>query len=358
MLIFAISGGKKSVFLNIKLCSMCKLVVSYVDVLFRPFSARACVWHNDFYAILLWIKREFGGLAVVFASANVWYRGIGKSLRYLKFSFYSTLRFPYAARLFNRIGLSALDSEYKLLVGKPLCSLDKRDTSDVGQFCLVHDCVFKLCCHGVATSCEFKLVRPNQFTAIKCTKRSLFRVFFRHTSNYTRRITRFVLCGVFLGKGVLWDLGSGTGCVSLSWYCREGHTAICFERNEFKLKLSVYNAHLMSQLLKKESVKFFKNYSECLVGVNLPNKLFFGCGLRRLWNWRLAYVHLRFGGCAVVVSVSNSGCVCIGLLSASYDSRSYLLSVHKLEVRLNAKLYTLCSSVFMCIIYKKHVNVW
>lgn len=60
----------------------------------------------------------------------------------------------------------------------------------------------------------------------------------------------------------------------------------------------------------------------------------------------------------LLISVSNSGCVYINLLNSECVSRSYLLIVRKLKLRLNAKLYTLCSNVFVCVLHKHSVNIW
>ncbi len=70
------------------------------------------------------------------------------------------------------------------------------------------------------------------------------------------------------------------------------------------------------------------------------------------------FVHLRFNGRALAVSVSNLGCVYITLLDSWCATRSYLLVVHKLKLKLNTRLYTLCSSVFVCVIFKRGINVW
>ncbi len=70
------------------------------------------------------------------------------------------------------------------------------------------------------------------------------------------------------------------------------------------------------------------------------------------------FVHLKFGGRALLISVSNSGCVRINLLNSECVSKSYLLVVRKLKLRLNARLYSLCSSVFVCVLRKHGVNIW
>ncbi|XXM93554.1 hypothetical protein AAHH88_00310 [Candidatus Hodgkinia cicadicola] len=159
-----------------------------------------------------------------------------------------------------------------------------------------------------------------------------------------------------LGGRSLWDLGSGSGGLSLSWCSRGGLKAVCFEANRFKLKLCVYNTSLAN---RTPALAFVNSGFEAgVIGLGLADRLFFGCGLKRLWSWRLVYTHLRIGARAVVVSVTSLGCFCVSALSLVYSASVRLVTVHKLKLKLNAKIYVLCSSVLVCVVCKQLVNVW
>ncbi|AUG34012.1 Precorrin-6Y C5,15-methyltransferase [Candidatus Hodgkinia cicadicola] len=358
MLTLAMPCDKKSVFLYIKLYCMCKLIVGCSGVRFKPFCGKACVWKSDFYAVLFWVKRNVVGLAALVIAASVWYKSVGQSLQRCKASFYSVFGLPYGAKLINRMGLFNWDCEYKLIASEGLCKLDELRACDTAWFCFVRNRVFKMCCHDFIKSTEFEFVELSKFTAFRRLKRVFPKFGLRCAANHTKCVTRAAVSGELLGGTTLWDLGSGSGGLSLCWCSRGGFCAICFEQSVFSVKACVYNTRLMSRALKIKTQLVELDYKTGLFGVCLPDRVFFGCGLKRFRDWRLVFVHLKFGGRALLISVSNSGCVRINLLNSECVSKSYLLVVRKLKLRLNARLYSLCSSVFVCVLRKHGVNIW
>lgn len=354
----ALPQHKKSVFSFLKLYCMCKLIIGHNSVCFKPFCGRACVWKADFYAVLFWVKRNVTGLAVLAVAASVWYKSVGQSLQRSKASFYSAFGLPYGAKLINRMGLFNWNCECKLVASEELCKLDELRACDITWFCFIRDRVFKMCCHDFITSAEFEFVELSKFTALRRLKRCFPKFGLRCAANHTKCVTRAVVSKELLGGATLWDLGSGSGGLSLCWCSRGGLRAVCFEKSVFNVKACVYNTRLMSRVLKIKAQLIKSDYKTGLVGVCLPNRVFFGCGLKRFRDWRLVFVHLKFDGYVLLISVSNFGCVYINLLNSECVSRSYLLTVRKLELKLNAKLYTLCSSVFVCALRKHSINVW
>ncbi|XXN13673.1 MAG: hypothetical protein AAI902_00345 [Candidatus Hodgkinia cicadicola] len=337
---------------------MCKLIVGCNGVCFKPFCGKACVWKSDFYAVLFWIKRNITGLAVLVIAASVWFKSAGQSLQRSKASFYSAFGLPYGAKLINRMGLFNWDCECKLIASEELCKLDKLRACDITWFCFMRDRVFKMCCHDFITSSEFEFIELSKFTAFGRLERLFPKFELRCSTNHTKRITRAVASEELLGGTTLWDLGSGTGGLSLCWCARGGFCAVCFEKSVFSVKACVYNTRLMSRVLKIKTQLIELDYKTSLFGVRLPDRVFFGCGLKRFRDWRLVFVHLKFGGNALLISVSNSSCVYINLLNSKCVSRSYLLIVRKLKLKLNTRLYTLCSNVFVCVLHKRSVNIW
>ncbi|ATY93505.1 Precorrin-6Y C5,15-methyltransferase [Candidatus Hodgkinia cicadicola] len=336
---------------------MCRLVVGRANVKFRPFYRKTCIWSSNYYTILFWIKQTNINLILIRLAASAWYRSVGRSLCYLKFPFYSVFKLPYSVELFNKIGLSSQNHKHNLAVCKSLCEVDFLRKYDSMQFCLTRGRVFKSCCHRAITRDEFELFNVNNFITFRQLRRAPAKLLLRCTSNHTKRVTRSMVCSSFSNGNNLWDLGSGSAGLSLHWCSRRGKSAVCFEKNELRFKLSFYNVYLVLRGSKR--VQFVKSsYDKAIFGASLPDKIFFGCGLKRIWSWKLIYAHLKFGGCAIIVSVSNLGCLCLSLLSSVYSTRSYLLVVHKLKLMLNAKIYTLCSSVFVCVVRKKKGNIW
>ncbi|AHL31071.1 MAG: Precorrin-6Y C5,15-methyltransferase [Candidatus Hodgkinia cicadicola] len=358
MLTIALPWNKKSVFFFVKLYCMCRLIVGYNSVGFKPFCGRMCVWKCDFYAVLFWVERNITGLAVLVVTASAWYKSVAQSLQRSKASFYSVFGLPYGAKLINRMGLFGWDCECKLMASEGLCKLDELRARDMAWFCFIRERVFKMCCHDFITSAEFEFVELNKFTAFRRLKRPFPKLELRCAANHTKRVTRAVVSGELLGGTTLWDLGSGSGGLSLCWCSRGGWRAVCFENRAFGVKAFVYNTRSISRVLRIKTQLIESDYKIGLVGARLPDRVFFGCGLKRFRDWRLVFIHLKFGGHALLISVSNSGCVYINLLSSKCVSRSYLLVVRKLELRLNTKLYTLCSSVFVCALRKHSDSVW
>ncbi|XXM93371.1 MAG: hypothetical protein AAI946_00340 [Candidatus Hodgkinia cicadicola] len=353
----ALPYSKRAMFWYIKLYWMCKLIVGYASVRFRPFRKKVCVWLDNFYKILFSVKQSVIGLVALIANASAWYKGVGRSLRYLKSLFYSMFKFSYGAKLINRIGLTAQARERKLMARSALCNLDALGVCSATQFCFASGRVFKLCSHSLISATEFKFVELNKLTSFSRLKPSSLKLVLRCTSNHTKRAVRAVISGALLGGAMLWDLGSGSGSLSLCWIARGGVNAICFENNKLSLKLNAYNARLVSRT--RNTLQLIGLcYELGLLGVSLPDRLFFGCGLKQLRSWRCALVHLKFKGRAVAVSVSSSGDMCISLLNSKYATNSYLLIVRKLKLKLNTKLYALCSSVLVCVILKTGGNIW
>ncbi|XXN19795.1 MAG: hypothetical protein AAJB65_00300 [Candidatus Hodgkinia cicadicola] len=355
MLALVLPRGRKGVFLYIKLYCMCKFVIGKTSVRFKPLYKKACAWLNNYYIILFWISQIGISLLLITTFASSWYRSVGRSLCYLKSSFYSVLKLPYSAKLFNRVGLNARNYKHNLTTCESLYGVECFKKRDFIQFYLIRGRVFKLCCHRLITRNEFELFNVNDFVAFGQLKQIIIKFLLRHTSNYTKRITRSVVCGSFSGGNVLWDLGSGCGGLGLCWCFRGGKSVVCFEKNKLRFKLNFYNARLA---LHNKRVRFIElDYSRAVFGVSLPDRMFFGCGLKQIWTWRLVYTHLEFGGRAIIVSVSNLGCLCLSLLNSVYLVNSYLLIVQKLRLTLNAKIYILYSSVFVSVIWKNNKNI-
>ncbi|XXN13844.1 MAG: hypothetical protein AAI978_00350 [Candidatus Hodgkinia cicadicola] len=351
----ALPYNKKNAFQYIKLYSMCKSVVGYNNSRFKPIASKAYVWSNNIYNILCWIKQNTSGLIALVISASAWHKGIGQSLNCTSSAFYSVVSFSYGNKLINRAGANR-GYDHKLIVRKSLCELETCSNLSSMWLCLVYNRVFKLCCHSLTSRCEFDFIELNKLTAFRQLKRHSPRFVLRCTSNHTKRVVRSVISSALIGGEHLWDLGSGSGGLGLCWCSRGGVHLSCFEKSTLSLKLSVYNVNLVLQSF--ERVSFFQcDYKNGLFGISLPDRVFFGCGLKCIRDWRLAYVRLKFGGCAVVVSVSNLGRLCIGLLNIGYSCNSYSLVVHKIKLKLNAKLYTLCASLGVCIVRKVGSNV-
>ncbi len=163
------------------------------------------------------------------------------------------------------------------MVCEALCKLNKFRACDTARFCLIRDCVFKLCCHDFITGSEFELVELGKFTVVRRLSRPCSKFVLRCANKHTKRVIRTVLSGALLGGTSLWDLGSGSAGLSLCWCARFGANSICFERNMFSARLCTYNKRLTAQAVRLVKL----DYRVGLFGARLPDRVFFGCGLKR-----------------------------------------------------------------------------
>ncbi len=148
-------------------------------------------------------------------AASVWYKSVGRSLQRSKALFYSVFGLPYGAKLINRMGLFNWNCECELIASEELCRLAELRACDKTWFCFMRSRVFKMCCHDFITNSEFEFVELSKFTAFRQLRRLFPKFGLRCAANHTKCVTRAVVSGELLGGATLWDLGSGSGGLSL-----------------------------------------------------------------------------------------------------------------------------------------------
>ncbi len=353
-MIISLFCNKFNVFYYIKIFSLCKSIVGFSsDFCFIPFKGKYFNWNNKLCIITRIIKNINIGLIVISVNSTSWYKGIGKVFKLLKHDFYCLSMPSHARKLLNRTGLIISKGVYTS-VGKSISSINN---SSLTRYCLVNNRFFKLCMHSEMTISEYCLLGNPLNTTLTTNKIPCIGNIGRHYNHSKQFVKSIVLDLLKTGKTngkTFWDIGSGCGGIGLEYKICNNYCVICMEMNLSKLKTCFHNYKVLNYRVNICNGLF----KDKLIGNKIPNRVYIGCGIKNLWQWRLVFSHIKNNGLIVLTAVTNSSYVKIGILSSIYKSKLFSLVISKTVLKLNNKLYRTYSMVLICVIDKTQFNNW
>ncbi len=170
----------------------------------------------------------------------------------------------------------------------------------------------------------------------------------RSWNNHSKQFTRAIIFSLLKHGGVLWDLGSGCGLLSMEYREHNAGKVVCIEVDLLRIKTLVYNSKYLGQAVSV----YDSGFIDVVIGARLPDRINISCGLKHLWQWRLIYIHVKIAGVILLTGISNITWTNIGILSCVFKTKLFSLTIAKLVLRLNNKIYRIHSAILFCLVEK------
>ncbi|PIM96071.1 hypothetical protein [Candidatus Hodgkinia cicadicola] len=341
MLTFSFPCNKNNIFRYIKILSMSRLILGCNTCMFVPFRTKSHKWKHRLYNVVCCVGQDGFNIVIIDINTNPWYRSTNKIITF-KEDFYYVVGVTHVKTLLNKTGLIGCENTLNVLMGMNCFPRPKVGTS---RYCIINTNCYKCCNHHLSN---------NILTGSYLSTMVLFDNYFdvrlnnglRNWNTHSKKIIRTIILGLLKHGEVLWDIGSGCGFISLEHKKYNRSYVVCIDINSQRIKSLVYNSKCLNQTISVYDYDFV----DAIIGTRRPDRIFLGCGLKHLWQWRLIFIHVKLMGLVLLTVVSNTTYTNVGVLSCVYKTKLFSLTISKLILRLNNKIYRTHSVILFCLI--------
>ncbi len=351
-MIIALILNKNQLFKYIKIISMSRLIIGYKTCSFIPFKNKSHTWKNKLYIIIYAIKHEYHNIIIISINSSTWFKGLGKALAF-KNNFYCLYHPTHVKVLINKIGLIGYENSFTTKISNtPI--LD--NNYNLNYYCFTFSKCFKVCKHCILNTTEY--ISTKHYLYVTLLSHDICKTkqnnIIRYCNNHSKQIIRTTILSILIGKGTLWDIGSGYGRTALESKILFNNYTVCIEYNSSKIKSLVHNFITTGY----NSDFYDTEFNNAIISSKLPNKVIISCGLKKLWHWRFIYVHIKTNGLVILTVISNITYTNIGILICIYKAKLFSLIISKMVLRLNNRIYRTYSTILICIVKKDVLNHW
>ncbi|PIM95504.1 Precorrin-6Y C5,15-methyltransferase [Candidatus Hodgkinia cicadicola] len=341
MLIFSFPCNKNNIFRYIKILSMSRLIIGCNTCMFIPFRIKSHKWKHRIYNVVYSIGQDSYNIVIVDINTSSWYRSMNKLIPFKK-DFYCTVGITHVKTLLNKTGLIGCENTLNVLMGM---NCFPRFKTEKDRYCIINGNCYKCCKHHLSNniltgSYLSSMILFDNNLDVRLNNR------LRNQNNHSKGVIRTIILGLLKHGEVLWDIGSGCGFISLEYKKYNRSCVVCIEVCSQRIKSLVYNSKRLNQTISI----YDSNFMKVIIGTRRPDRIFIGCGLKHLWQWRLIFIHVKLMGLVLLSVVSNTTYTNVGILSCVYKTKLFSLTISKLILRLNNKIYRVHSAILFCLI--------
>ncbi len=323
---------------------MARLIIDCCPCKFIPLTNKFHKWKRRLYNIIYSIKVNNFNIAIVGITSSSWYRSINKALQFRE-DIYYVPEVTYVKSFLNKLGLIGCRNKLNILMGTTdLTSFG----IEINRYCIINGSCYRYCNHYL----NIKSLIGTYFSSVVLFDNNLmfeFKNRIRTWNNHSKQIVRVIMLKLLEHGKVLWDIGSGCGLLSINYKKCNTSNVICIEVNLQQIKTLVHNAKCLNQ----QTIFVYDSwFIDAIIGARLPDRINIGCGLRYLWQWKIIYLNIKTNGLILLTGVSNTTWTNIGILNCVYKTKLFSLTIAKLVLRLNNKIYRTHSTILFCLIKK------